>query len=401
MAVQTRPLSELKKINLEDLKKNLTAGSESQSREAGLSLVKEAASFGLSMREFLQLSVGKEAEKQGGLDGYELTLYSLNLPVRNDYQNGVYLEAASETFQTHPGTRALFPEVIDDILRFATRQDQIEQVAPLLANSRTIQGVELLSTVIEDTAKDRDTFAIAEMSNIPIRTIRTSEKSVKFYKHGSAIRTSYEFSRRARLDLLVPHANRVARELERSKLTTATATLINGDGAYGAASAVNQSSFNTATTFTATNGKINWPHFLYWLIQRAQAGTPVDTVVMNWDAWFQWVLMFSQELEGTDNKSYGSRAVENLAAAGVSMERMPAAVNMLFNITPVLSSAMPAGKLLGFSRGDTLEELIEAGSNITETERAITNQTITYVRTENTGYRLVYGDTRSIFVFAE
>ena len=396
-----RNLSDIKKLDLDALCTKLKSESQRDSEEAGLSLAREAASFGLNVRDYLKLAVGRENDKKEGLNGYELTLYKLNLPVRNDFENGVYLQAASETFQTHAGTRALFPEVIDDVLRFATRQDQIETVTPLVANSRTVAGVELLSTVVDDDSEERDTFTVAEMARIPIRTIRTSEKSVKFYKHGSAIRTSYEFSRRASLDLLVPHANRVARELERSKLIVATGVLINGDGAYGASPSVNQSSYNTATGFTATDGKINWPHFMYWLIQRAKAGTPVDTVVMNWDGWFQWLLMFSEELQGTDNKSYGARAIENLAAAGVSMERMPAAVNLIMNITPVLSSAMPAGKLLGLSKGDTLEELVEAGSNIQETERAILSQTMTMVRTENTGYRLVYGDTRSIFVFKE
>ncbi len=394
-----RPLSELKKIDIDALTAKLTSESKRESEEAGLTLARDAASFGLGVKDYLKLAVGKEADKVNGLNGYELALYKLNLPVRNDFENGVYLQAASETFQTHPGTRALFPEVIDDVLRFATRQDQIEQVGPLLANSRTVAGVELLSTVIDDDSEERDSFSVAEMGRIPIRTIKTSEKSVKFYKHGSAIRTSYEFSRRASLDLLVPHANRVARELERSKLTVATGVLINGDGAYDAAPSVNQSSYNAATGFTATSGKINWPHFMYWLIQRAKAGVPIDTVVMNWDGWFQWLLMFSEELQGADNKSYGARAVENLAAAGVAMDKMPAAVSLVMNITPVLSSAMPANKLLGFSKGDTLEELVEAGSNIQETERAILSQTMTMVRTENTGYRLVYGDTRSIFVF--
>jgi hypothetical protein len=394
-----RPLSELKKIDIDALTAKLTSESKRESEEAGLTLARDAASFGLGVKDYLKLAVGKEADKVNGLNGYELALYKLNLPVRNDFENGVYLQAASETFQTHPGTRALFPEVIDDVLRFATRQDQIEQVGPLLANSRTVAGVELLSTVIDDDSEERDSFSVAEMGRIPIRTIKTSEKSVKFYKHGSAIRTSYEFSRRASLDLLVPHANRVARELERSKLTVATGVLINGDGAYDAAPSVNQSSYNAATGFTATSGKINWPHFMYWLIQRAKAGVPIDTVVMNWDGWFQWLLMFSEELQGVDNKSYGARAVENLAAAGVAMDKMPAAVSLVMNITPVLSSAMPANKLLGFSKGDTLEELVEAGSNIQETERAILSQTMTMVRTENTGYRLVYGDTRSIFVF--
>lgn len=393
-----RPLSEIKKINADELKKALLSKVGDESKNAGLELARDAASFGLTMRDYLTLAV--EKENRDGLNGYELMLYKLNLPFRNDYENGVYLQAASETFQTSSGTRALFPSVLDDVLRWANRQDQIEQVGPLLANSRTIAGIELVSSVVDDDSDERDTFTVPEMGRIPVRTIRTSEKTVKFYKHGSALRTSYEFSRRAQIDLLVPHANRVARELERSKLAVATSVLINGDGVNEAAGSVNQSSYNTATGFTATNGKINWPHFMYWLIQRAKAGTPIDTVVMNWDAWFQWVLMFGEQTQSDENTSYGARAVENLAAAGVSMNRMPAAVNLVMNITPVLSSAMPAGKLLGFSKGDTLEELVEAGSNIQETERAITSQTMTMVRTENTGYRLVYGDTRSIFVFS-
>lgn len=394
-----RPLSEIKKLNVDDLVAKLKSESNRESEEAGLTLARDAASFGLTVRDYLKLSIGREDDKTSGLNGYELALYKLNLPVRNDFENGVYLQAASETFQTHPGTRALFPEVIDDVLRFATRQDQIEQVGPLLANSRTVAGVELLSTVIDDDSEERDTFTVSEMGRIPIRTIRTSEKSVKFYKHGSAIRTSYEFSRRASLDILVPHANRVARELERSKLTVATAVLINGDGAYGAAPSVNQSSYNTETGFTATSGKINWPHFMYWIMQRAKEGTPIDTVVMNWDAYFQWLLMFGAEQTSPTNTSFGARAMDNLDKMGVKADMMPAAVRLVFNITPVLSSAMPSNKLLGFSRGDTLEELVEAGSNIQESERAILNQTMTMVRTENTGYRLVYGDTRSIFVF--
>lgn len=394
-----RPFSEIKKVDVDALVAKLTSDSDSESREAGITLAKEAASFGLSVKDYLMLAVGREQEKAGGLNGYELTLYKLNLPVRNDYENGVYLQAASETFQTHPGTRALFPEVIDDVVRFATRQDQIESVEPLLANSRTVSGIELLSTVIDDDSEERDTFSIAEMGRIPIRTIRTSEQSVKFYKHGSAIRTSYEFSRRASLELLVPFANRIARELELSKLATATAVLINGDGLNAAAGSVNQSSYNTATGHTATDGKINWPHFTYWLIQRAKAGTPVDTVVMNWDAWFQWLLMWGEQTQSSTDKAFGARAAENLEQMGINPSK--GAINIFANITPVLSSTMPAGKILGFSRGDTLEELVEAGSNIQETERAILNQTMTMTRTENTGYRLVYGDTRSIFVFNE
>ena len=43
-----------------------------------------------------------------------------------------------------------------------------------------------------------------------------------------------------------------------------------------------------------------------------------------------------------------------------------------------------------------MEQLIEANSHIEDSERAINNQVITYILTENAGFRLVFGDTRSV-----
>lgn len=394
------PLSELKQIDLSSLK-NLKSDNERDSQEAGLKLTKAAAEHGLTLRDYLTLALSEAAIKSGNdLNGYELALAELNLPVRNDLKNGVFLQAASDTFQTYSGTRALFPEVIDDVVRFAVRQDQFERVEPMLAGSRTISGTELLSTVIDDESAERDTFTIPELANIPVRTVKTSEQTVKFYKHGSAIRTSYEFNRRQNLDVLTPFLARVVRELELSKVKAATATLINGDGLNGAAPVVAQSSYN-GVAGTATDGKINWKHFLYWLMQRAKAGTPIDTVVMNWDGYFQWMLMFSEQNTFGSNLNGGHTTAENLAKAGVSMDMMPRGMELLSQIRPVLSSQMPAGQLLGYSQADTIEELVEAGSRIQESENAIKNQSITMVRTENTGYKIVYGDTRSIFDFDE
>lgn len=390
----TRPLNEIKE--LEDIKTFVAKlKDENTGADFGLRLAKEADSFGLGMKDYLLLSGAKQSDRgTDGLNVYEKVLAELNLPIRNDFSRGVYLQAASDTFATYSGTRMLFPEVIDDVVRWANRQDQIEKVAPMIANSRTINGVELLSTVVNDDSADRDTYMIAEGANIPVRTIRTSESKVKIYKHGYGIRSTYEFNRRASVDILVPYANRIGRDLELSKVKVATSILVNGDGAYGAAPVVSQSSYNTVTGVTATNGKISWPHLMAWLVARAQAGVPIDTVLMNWDGYIQWLMMF-----GTAQANAGITSAEALAKVGVNVSQNPSLVNLALAITPVLSSTAPANKLVGYSKGDTLEELIEAGSNIQETERAIRNQTVTVVKTENTGYRLVFGDTRSVFNF--
>ena len=389
-----KPLNQIKdlKFNLKDV---VAALKGPNSKEAGVSLARMAAEFGISIKDFLMLAIEKEKGEMG-LNGYEQMLFELNLPVRNDFENGVFLQAASDTFQTHAGTRALFPEVIDDVLRFSGRQDQVEQVAPMLANSRTINGVELLSTVVNDNGEDGefDSFQVPELGRIPTRTIKTSESSVKIWKHGSALRTSYEFTRRASIELMKPHAARIVRELERSKVVAATQIMVNGDGANAAAGVVTQSSFNASTGFTATNGKIHWQNFLYWLVQRAKAGVPVDTVLMNWDGFFQWTMLF-----GDNQANLGPTSAEQLRKVGVDVATSGQVLKLLSSITPVLSSTMPAGQILGFTKADTLEELREAGSDIQETERAILNQSITMTKTENTGYHLVYGDTRQILNF--
>lgn len=395
----TLPLHQMKRRPVQELKALLNESSGA-SAEAGGKLCAEARSYGLNLRDFLTLAIdvrGSEnperyADNKGLLSGWEASLSYLNLPIRNDFEQGVVLDLASDTFQTYTGTRALFPEVIDDMLRWQYRQDQLENVAALVGSSRTTNGVELLSTVVTDTeAGTQVNRAVAELSRVPVKTIKTSQNSVTFHKHGGGYRTSYEFTRRARLDMLTPYAARMAREVERSKVGVVTLLLINGDAVQAAAPVVTQTSFNTAAGVTSTAGTLNFRCLLAWLVSRAQAGVPVDTVVGNWDAYLQWLFMFA-----IPTANAGPNAASQLSAAGFNVGGVPilkGAVNF------ALSSTATANQLIGYSKGDTVEELIENGSLIEESERSIQNQAITYIKTENMGYRLPFGDTRSIFNF--
>src|SRR3546814_14812737 len=79
----------------------------------------------------------------------------------------------------------MFPPVIDAILQWKYRQDNIESIAPIIAQSRGISGNEMITTVVDDKDADyQQTGVIAEGARIPIRSIRTTEKGVKFYKFG-------------------------------------------------------------------------------------------------------------------------------------------------------------------------------------------------------------------------
>ena len=388
-------LLEIKKAPVEKVLAGLLDENQTTSKEAGLRLNRQAGKYALGLRDYLTLAVETKGTQMSDLSGYEAALVFLNLPVKDDFKEGIVLQAASETFQTFPGTRALFPPVIDDMLYWTKRIDNMERLEPMLAVSRTISGVEVIFTVVNDDGSEYRSFTVPEMGRIPVRSIRTSEATVKMYKHGSGIRTSYEFNRRARLDLLTPFASRVGRELELSKIGAAVNVLVNGDGGTNpAATVIAQSSYNGTggAGVNATAGTISYRHLLYWLVQRAKNGTPIDTVVGNWDAYFQWLMLFQPTMQGVKTpaevSAQGSGIVLN------APQILPGPVNF------VLASAVPAGKLIGYTRGETLEELIEAGSEVSEQDNAILNQTITYVRSEVTGYRLVYTDTRSILDYS-
>ena len=392
----SKPLSQVKRRGVQALA-DLRSDNQAVSIQAAQNLIGEARDFGLNLRDFLTLAIDVPAsdhaerfrDDKGFLSGYEAALAYLNLPVRDDFSRGVVLDAAVDTFQTYPGTRALFPEVVDDMLRWRYRQDQLESTKGIVSQSRTISGVEMISTVVDDKEEDYQVHrAVSELARIPVKTIRTSQTAVAFYKHGGGIRYSYEFNRRARLDILTPYQNRMMREVERSKVWTATTILINGDGVNPAAPVVKQSSFNSQ----ATANKIDRRALVLWLISRAKAGTPVDTVLGNWDAYVEWLELFAMSKVGDRSEADDARA-QGFQLGGVPL--LQGQVNF------VLSSAVPDGKLVGFSQGDTIEELIEAGSDIEESERSIQNQSITVVKTENAGYKLSFPDTRSVYDFSE
>jgi len=397
--MQAANLSQIKRAPLKDVLAGIDSEHSDDSIRAGVKLVQAAKQYGINVRDYLNLAVDVRAsndEKAGKnfrldngnfMTGYQAAIVELNLPFKNAFEQGITLQAAADTFSARPGSRALFPEVIDDMLQWNTRQDMYESTAPMVAQTRTITGNELITTAIFDDQGQLNTSPIAELANIPMQTIKSSDKSVKFFKHGSGIRTSYEFERRVSLDILTPYAARIARNKEISKVKMATTLLINGDGVHEAAEVVPASNYKDWDAAKGLKG--NYVALADFLAQRARKGVPVDTIVGNYDMWLELFLMF---LPTQPNGKSTSEILQENGGPRVAL-----AMDFLSGVNFHISSSAPTGKLICYSKADTLEELIEAGSVLSESETAIKNQSITYVKTENSGYRLVYGDTRVIF----
>lgn len=375
----------------------LLSTNQAESLQAGKDLVGHSKELGISARDYLRLAIdpAKGDYANDKLDGYETALAALALPVRDDFSKGVVLQAAAETFQTFPGVRALFPEVVDDIVQWKYRQDNLETVAGIVSQSRTVAGVEMITTVINDNADDYRQFGmIAEGARIPVRSIRATEHGVRFYKFGGGYEWTYEFNRRASLDIMAPYAARMEREVQIGQVAVATAMILNGDAVHGAAPVVSGKTIAGDIDVTHERGKINWEVFLKWLVSRAQNGTPVDTVIGNYDMHFEWLRMFAKP-----QLALGTPQIEALRAAGVQMAEANPRFN--FNVNFQVSSTAPEQNLIGFSKSDTLEELVETGSDIQESQSAIENQKVKYVRTTNRGYRIIFDDTREVLDLSE
>src|SRR3546814_10511867 len=110
----------------------------SSSIKAGQNPVQAAKALTISLPDYLTLAIDTEKGdfKGSKLNGFIAALAHLGLPTRDDYANGILLQAASDTFQTYPGTRAPFTPLIDAILKRKYGQDNTESTAQIIAQSR-------------------------------------------------------------------------------------------------------------------------------------------------------------------------------------------------------------------------------------------------------------------------
>ena len=343
-----KSLSEIKKQSLSDLLKGVMDPVQQTSRDAGLRLTRQAAEYGLNTRDYLNLAVQFDAEDKTkelaskGFSGYEMAKVALNLPTRNDFANQITLAQASDTFAMYPGARNLFRYVVEDMLRWQSRQDNVQKIDGLIAGSRTIQGVELIRNVIDLNGADAaKSFNISELGEIPFRDVKTAQTSVKFGKVGSGIRISYEFNRNASLDVLTPFAARIYREKELMKIEMCTNIMIGGDGTsfHPAATVYKQVDYDS----TMNDGKLHFDGLIKHIIAMNKKGVSIDTVAGNWDGYEQYINLFKPTANVTTDAD--TRADKGTAPKFGQF-------NPFAPINFVLDQSVPEGKLLCFSRPD-------------------------------------------------
>lgn len=347
------------------------------------------------------------SEANAPLDAFERLMQEAGIRTHSDPAAG-YWASRSSAFLQNPGTKALFTEFFARNWRKVsygvTNQ---EQRAILLSNDsaigswdrpwasaqtprpdRRIEPAIPLSELVSattpidgdgyrtyyltyDAAQLRD-FRVGESAEIPLATITGSERTVRLKKYGRGLRATYETMRRLRVDRMAWYIQWMAVQSEVDKVAAVLDVLVNGDGNSSTTPAThNLTTLDPATT--ANNLTVT-----AWLAFKMKFVQPyVLTTALMQEAVALKLAMLDT---GSANIPL---IVANLGGLGTGVSP----INRFADTTRYgwLSDA-PSGKIVAFDNRFAVERVTEIGSEITEMERFITNQTQVMVMSEVEGY---------------
>lgn len=400
------------KASVEELHSRLS------NRDGAIETHREAIQMGVPFTRYLELM--NPTEKGDRLDAYQRQLKAAGIITRSDPQAGYWASEVGDFFDSVAG-RALFPEFFarewrkvafanpeqraillssDAVINTWERpytdaagprwNNQFTPAIPmneLVAITTPITGEDYRSLYMTYDAEALRLFRVGESAEIPMANLTTSARSIRLKKYGRGMRTSYEALRRMRVDRFAWWIRWMAVQSEVDKVAAALTVLISGDGNNGTA----------ATEYDMTD-----------LDSGATPGT------LSLEAWINFRLQFAPPYSLTTALMTQATALQ-LIMMNVGTANLPLAgynLNGLGNtLTPINATAdavrygwtseAPTAKIVGFDARAALEQVVEIGSEIKETEQFITNQTQVVTMTENNGFAILDPAATKILDLAE
>lgn len=394
-----------------------------RARSFGIGVYRAAYEKGCNVSQLLEREDPTDSYADGSrereMDAFERMLAAAGVVVAPVPEIGLRASTWQEVVEGSPETRAMLPELC---ARW-WRQTVTPQLAPMTPQSRAVllsgdyalnsalkpyydaadglrapvltPPIPLAALVARTTAIDGDAYRslylvdtlgtdayrfkrIAEGTEIPATTLVTGEHTLRIVKYGRALRATYEQLRRQRLDRIAFIVARMAIQAESDKATSVLNVIVSGDGnANTAATTYNQTALHTGSA----------------------AGT------LTLQAWLTFKLRFTS--------AYSPGVVLAQEAAMIQLLMLPVLTNsnqlplvmaagFLGSLTPLnqenrlaqgerygVTADAPALKLVTFDPSQAVERVTEIGSNVSETERFIQNQTTMLTMTEVEGYGVI------------
>lgn len=369
----------------------LTGGAASTA--AAVVVLKEARACGLSLQAYLSVAADPSLSADTAIqkmNPMQAIYAAARLPSNTATPEAqITLAASSDSFATNPGLSILVPAIVENIIRQKGVEPPMENVNDFIAQSRQVAGVEVITKGVW-SGNDSDTFEqriVSEGAQIAKRSINATQTNVKFWKLGSALEFTYEAARRMTPDMLVPFLNRMEDQRQRDRAAGAVYILMNGDAGHDA---ITQVRLDDAA-YGGTMGSLssNAAAFLRFLISRAKVGRTANTIAANYDTVAELMLMFPVNQGSNGVLATGVNASVPNQPFNISL---PGGLRFSFKVA--ISTEVPEGAFIAFDKNSTLEELIETGSQISEQEKAISNQMITYVNTLDSGFKFAVDESR-------
>jgi hypothetical protein len=376
------------------------------SPDRAIQLHREALEAGMTFGNYLETL--DPSEKDSRLDAFGRQLREAGIILHSDPAAGYWASEANAFFGSAQG-RALYPEFYARTWReisYANTQqraillssdsvlggwdrpyteaagprwnNQFQPAIPLselVATTTPITGEDYRSMYMTYDADAVRMFRVGESAEIPMTTLTQSSRSIRLRKYGRGIRASYEQLRRQRIDKIAWWIRWTALQSEIDKVTAALDVLVSGDGNSGtAATEINQSTIDP----TAIAGELS---VLGWLGFRLRFAPPYSpTTVL---AQIDETLQLLQLNLGTANVPLEGR---NMGGIGNSLTPINATAD---GVRYGWTAEAPNNKYVAFDRRFALEHVTEIGSEISETERFITNQTQVVTMTENSAFAVL------------
>lgn len=346
--------------------------------EQGITLYKQSIDAGMTFWQYLEMI--QPSKPTDNLSAFDRQLQLNGIVVQSRPDLGLYSSSGEYFFQSdRPGSAILFPVLLQKTALW-TKLKAFVDINKIVATTRTITGTSAYSalsiddsaiTGISQTAHGRR-FRVDQRGNFPAVSIGWSEKTNAVTKHGVQLNWTYEFVRRASIELMQTVVARIMIQDQLELFNEAVNVIINGDGSANPPCAVKTlkktaagATANQIVTDATAAGELTYATWLKF-IGNSRPYT-FNAVFGNLDTLVKFVTMSRPTMDPAE-------IITNLLEAknqGTAKLETP----LFPNVTLFLADAMPADKLLAVDTSFALERVIELGSDLKEVERVIQNQT--------------------------
>ncbi len=338
-------------------------------------MYKLAADQKLSFTQLLErINPTQEGQK---LDAFERQLQRFGIVTKSDAANGIFattidgflhasdgMKFENQPLQRDPASTILFPEYISKVARVGLLKDTDYDMNQIIGSTRIIQGTTFKDFWIDQTpgqqgSVDTAKYAMGrttEFGTFPRVKIGWQETAKSLYKRGVQIDMSYEFQREATMDILNMVIDRIMMS-QRIDLFKKAMSI-----AYNGTTAVESDSLDAS----ATGGVLTYEAWLKWTASFAPYAP--DTYYMHINTAIKVIMM--------DKPNIDPVSVMASLEQGPITQNIQVARGVWKNVTiwPFSDDTIPEEYILTLDKRYALERIVQAGTDLQETEKIITQQ---------------------------